>query len=266
MDRSSQYNPSWEEALEACRPGSDDLASEPELQALAAAVAAQADLEERFERLQRLDTQLAAAFQEVPVPADLADRLLADCSAAAQAAPRPTLGKQAFRHGPRRLWAALGTLATAAAVLWAVWLGASGRPALSKEALVQEAHRQFAAAVGDRSSQTLLESPAPEAYPLSSELRRGLSTRWRWIGDFLGYSGVAYDLVGPDQTKATLYVLRGDALALPTLPSSEPEQSAATGQCSVTAWQTEGLVYVLIVDGGPHRYQQFLDLPRGPVT
>ena len=151
------------------------------------------------------------------------------------------------------------------AALAVVWLGVHRGPALSEESLIQEANRQFAQRA-DLPSHALAEHPAPAGYPVDGQLRPGLPTRWRWVGDFLGYSAVAYDLVGPDQTQATLYVLRANTTGLPALPATEPESSAATGQCSVSAWQSAGRVYVLIVDGGRSRYQQFLDLPRAPLT
>lgn len=256
------------EALEACRPGSADLVSEPGLCFLVSELAANPELDARYERLQRLDGQVAAAFVQVPVPADLAERILARCAAEVEVAgPKiavvtspPTLPP---RH-PRR-WAVLTGLAVAASLLALAWLGTSERPPLSKEALLQEANRQFAqSATAGVPGTALSERPAPAAYPFSAELRRGSETRWRWVGNFQGQAGVAYDLVGPEQTKATLYVLRAAVAGLPSAPAREPEPSAATRQCSISAWQAQGLVYVLIVDGGTRRYQQFLDL--GPIT
>jgi hypothetical protein len=63
------------EAIEVCRPGSNDLA-EPALGFLAEKLATDASLRDLYERMQRVDARLAAAFRDVPVPERLAQRLL----------------------------------------------------------------------------------------------------------------------------------------------------------------------------------------------
>ena len=74
MDHPPKHDERLLEALEACRPGSADL-SDPALAHLAAEIAVDPALERLYERLQQIDARVAAAFQEVPVPAGLAERI-----------------------------------------------------------------------------------------------------------------------------------------------------------------------------------------------
>ncbi len=109
----------------------------------------------------------------------------------------------------------------------------------------------------------LAEKPPPRDYPPSEGVLWLPSMRWRSVRGLLGRSGVAYDLSGGG-TLATLYVVRRRVAGLPNLPPSRP--GLTTAGCSVSAWQSDELLYVLVVRGGPKRYQRYLNLPRGPVT
>jgi hypothetical protein len=71
------------EQIDACRPGSRDLAA-PELAELSQALKSDAHVAEEFSRAQAWDRTLVSALADVPVPPGLADRLLA---AAADASP-----------------------------------------------------------------------------------------------------------------------------------------------------------------------------------
>ena len=68
--------PRIHEAIDACRPGGDDLQL-PELQPLAARIQEDAELRERFEQLQALDRAIGREFCDVEVPDGLEERLLA---------------------------------------------------------------------------------------------------------------------------------------------------------------------------------------------
>ena len=63
-------------AMDACRPSHDDLA-DPLLAPLAAAVAGDPQMDDRWQRQQKLDVALGGALQDVPVPDGLTERLLA---------------------------------------------------------------------------------------------------------------------------------------------------------------------------------------------
>ena len=76
MDRSEIRDAEIRDAIESCRPGSDDLGL-PEMAPLAQALSADAALRASFNRIQRLDRRIVAATRDVPVPAGLAERVLA---------------------------------------------------------------------------------------------------------------------------------------------------------------------------------------------
>lgn len=269
------------EALEACRPGSDDI-SDPAMAFLEAELAVRPELDERYERLQRLDLKLAEAFAAVTVPPGLAERILADLSTSPSAPaatvdggeipraeaqePSPPVAAVSRQRSLRWFLASAAGVVAAASLLVIVLLGTRRVEPITKDTVFQEATALFARAVTAAPEGQLLDARTePRDYPFSRELVRFPQVRWRWVKSFLGGAGVVYDLVAPDQTRANLYVIRGRLPGLPATPGN-PERSAATGQFSVGAWENHGLLYVLVVKGGPRDYQQFLDAPHGPVT
>ncbi|NUQ62649.1 MAG: hypothetical protein HUU20_09180 [Pirellulales bacterium] len=265
------------EAIEACRPGSDDL-SDPSLAFLTSQLAAHPELDQLYERIQRVDARLAKSFKNVPVPVGLADRLVAKLAAARSGevvsdpiSPAPETQQPAppipatRRLSRRRLWTAI--VAAAATVLAALslrlfWMGRADSTPITCNIAIQEAMGRSVADAGAGPSQP--RNTAPDDHRFSPDLRLFPDIRWRTIQDFLGRSGVAYDLVAPDGTRATLYAVRGTGAGLPAMP--EIKQPYGTAQRTASAWQAGGLVYVLVVDGDVGKYRQFLNLPRGPIT
>ena len=63
------------EAMESCRPGSDDL-FDPALAPLVEVLTLDANLADRFRQQQHVDAAVASAFRDVAVPDGLAERLL----------------------------------------------------------------------------------------------------------------------------------------------------------------------------------------------
>jgi len=289
MDRSPSDDPRILEALEACRPGSNDLA-EPEMATLAAQLRAFPELDEVRERLQRLDRELGDAFRDVPVPEGLADRILARLtvgepgsmlpegevdSPARADSPQATASSSILevptkdrRRAWRRGWLALAAPAALAASVLTVFLMRGMRPAESRspEQLCNDTIAFFLADSQGGSQSIASGSPALNAYPFSSGLPSQFpQITWRPIRDFLGRSGVAYDIVGPGGGAATLYVVYGPInTPLGSEPPGDPIHS--TGQCSAAAWQEGSLVYVLVVAGEAEDYRRLLSCNAGPVT
>lgn len=262
------------EAMEACRPGSDDL-SDPGLASLAERLAAGGELKDMFDRLQQVDGSLGEAFRDVPVPDGLADRIAARLSATGEApaassderdiggaAPSSPIAEADKR--PRRLsrgWllGAAGSVAVMAAsvVVAIVVLRPTSSTLTASE--VWDGAIVFFVDDKDKDGKLVAETAPPEDYPAAPDLEPSLlpAMRWRRVGDFLGLEGVAYDLRRPGGApRATLYVLKCQVPGLGAEPPLKP--SRTTRNCSVGAWQTDGLLYVLVVEGGRRVYEDFL--------
>ncbi|MGO8747628.1 MAG: hypothetical protein ACLQNE_16780 [Thermoguttaceae bacterium] len=283
------YNSRILELLEACRPGSDDL-SDPAMASLNAQMAASRELDDLYERLQKLDGCLAAAFHDVPVPDGLADRILARLNAAptekvvtdtpalsgdamaeslagvqpVNAAVRPLRFMRRFsRFAAGRPILAGGMAAALAAIVLLAVVGAFRRMGSSDWQISPEsAIVQFNSDPHD-GGMLLDARPAPSGYPVSEFLSLPSGARWRDVGDFQGRKAVAYDFQGPQGAGATLYVLRGKAAGLSSGPPWPPH---TTGNRAVGWWQEEGLVYVLVIEGDAAEYRQLLQSGSGPVT
>jgi len=262
----------WE-LIEACRPGSDDL-EDPLLAPLAEQLAANPELADLFERLQHLDASLAEAFRDVPLPDGLEDRITTRLAAVrngrkASTEDQPALETPAGEPAaePRRrfsrrwLLAAGAVAAVAASLVLAIVVPDRALPVLDRDEVLKAAKADFENWIAQGQ---LVGNGKPRAdYPLSRDIdpRRVPQTRWRSIDNFLGCRGVAYDLnLGrPGVPRATLYVLRATVPGLDSVAPSKP--SSETGGRSVAAWQTDDLLYVLVVEGGRRAYQSFLHRP-----
>lgn len=217
----------------------------------------------RDEQLQRFDARLKAAMWAVPVPEDLGQRLL-DRLAAARAAeaPQPAVAVRTSRISRRGLLWAATTAATSAVVLFAVLVGLK-RPPAETPATALAAAVQFFGAELPGPGHRMSEPPSPD-YPFSRDVLQPAQVRWRPIEEFLNASGVAYDLSGPGEARATLYVVYRTVAGLGDQPPLDP-MSTTAGR-SAAAWQAGNLVYVLVVEGDSRDYQRYLALARGPLT
>ena len=248
-------------ALDALRPG-DALPSLPELDDAAA--------QRLRDRVTRHDVQVATALHNVPVPDGLAARLLADVQSELATMPQQSETSRDIGIGRRRRIsrrAALigGGATVAAAVLVAVRFLSPGPPDITPAELMEAAIGRFNAESNSPLANRSLES-APSAFPLNDEIAF-LDARWRRLDDpILGRRGAAYDLaIGQGAFRATLYVMEGSIDGLITAPPGTPTYPPTQGACAA-AWQSGGLVYVLVVKGGSAEYQRFLRRPGGPIA
>lgn len=272
------------EALEVCRPicrghtGGQDL-SDPALAELADLLSANPELRKVYERLQAVDAKLAAAFQEVPVPEGLAQRIVerleanraeqvavGDAQESAEAParlPATEVSTGPRRASRRRFLAVAGTLSTGAVLLVAALIYFGTRPHYDKPFVLREASNFFSNEPGQRGGNLLAN--APDDYRISREVRRFPGTRWRKISGFLGCGGVAYDLRGPGGAgNATLYVVKLTVTGLKdTQPPVRPPRN--TANLCTAAWQEGKLLYVLVVGGSRRDYEDCL-APTGPVA
>ncbi len=205
------------------------------------------------------DTRLAACFHDVPLPEGLELRLRKRLLDTADIVPaRP-------KHVSRRwLVIAGGALTAAAVLLVAALVNLMDTSASYDGAAVRQFAVKFFNSETPDTWNLLAEKSPPRNYPVSPAVMVTQAVRWRPISGFLGASGVAYDIPSRGGSRATLYVVKRTVSDLPDLPPMRPGLS--TAGCSVSAWQSGGLLYVMVVRGGPQTYRRFLDLPRGPVT
>lgn len=230
------------------------------------------------------DTRLIAALEDVPVPAGLAERLLAATRAAtstvkssgefggepvgAPAVPteaggevvpsgaRPAAEPRIRRRLGRRAWGAMiGVTAASALAIW--WTFHAPQPAPLTEMQLVSAAGQWASEL--EGLQWERSSPAPEARPASRHVRFGESPRWATLGLPMDTAAVAYQNSAGSVTLFTLETsLVGELpVGMPPLP---PQGN--TGALCVGAWREGSLVYVLVVRGDTQRYQRSLARPR----
>lgn len=272
------------EAIESCRPGTDDV-SDPALAFLAAELSADPELDDLYERLQRLDARLAEVFADVPVPEGLADRILggiasrtaaascqseqiADVSGQTPATDAATPLSPARKTSRRRWFAAAAVaLSVAASVLIAVVQ--FQRPvAMSEDDALGRAIDFFVSDTLAEQGTELTEGNEPEDFPFSRHVRFYQGTSFRPIEGFLECDGVAYDMTNHRGVAATLYVVQRRGVVVPGLPSLPPSYRRAfrTRNCCSVAWESDGLLYVLVVGGSSKQtYNSFLPI-QGPVT
>ncbi|MFH1266593.1 MAG: hypothetical protein ABIK89_12765, partial [Planctomycetota bacterium] len=260
---------------------SDDL-EDPSLAFLAERLAADPQLGELFERLQHLDAAVTEAFREVPVPEGLAGRIKARLVAESQAegalgqggpsdrggetgAPQPIAEVVGPRRRFSRRWLLAGATGVAiAALLIVAVVVRDPQPVVYDEGQVLEGAIDCFENDSDEQGELVAKEPPPEAFPAGIDF--GLSNfpqmRWRHVEGFLGRTGVAYDISRRGGPRANLYVVKCTVSGLPAgLPASPSQNlSRPTGNVSVSAWQADGLLYVLVVEGGPEKYKSYVPL------
>ena len=280
MDYAARRKREILEAMESYRACNGDL-NDPQFVELAAALGENGELRARFERLQQADTAIKAAFADVPVPADLAGRVLRrlgvetaiqsaePIQSAAESAPDSS-ALPPFEHAMpqpkritrRRLMAGFAAVAASAAVAAAVWLHNHRSPALSPGQAIETAMDFFRQDNGPQGELASRVAP-PGEFPISPDIARFTDVRWRRVERFADGQAVAYDLPSR-HGKATLYVANCTAAGLPPFPPPLPTLS--TGGNSAAAWQSGGLLYVLVVQGDAQTYADYLDRSQGPLT
>jgi hypothetical protein len=217
--------------------------------------------------VQALDERIGDALEDVPLPAGLADRILARLSEQAateeQQSAVPAESVVPAAAASRRSWlrwsAGLAAAASVAGIIAvALW---PTQPAITA-ANINEQVRQFSDQEQPQSASSI-DKGLPRGYPLSRHVYRMPRTQWRPVHGFLNRSdvnGVAYEMMFRGFT-AQLYVA---PLAVEGLPNSPPLRlDNVTGNRAIAAWQENGLLYVLVVQGDNRAYQSFI---RRPVT
>lgn len=252
------------EAIEACRPGSNDATEES-----LAFIADQADFADVRGRIEQIDAKIKKAFGDVAVPPGLEARILA--SLASSNPPPEAAGSDAVR--PRRRlrasqwYLAASAVFVAASLLLALFLQWNATPPLDESLILQAAMAAF----DTRGQGSMLVgelSPEVREFPLGGDLALGRCTGigWQPLADFLCSKGVLYTFTAPGNAPVQLYVLDLPGNIDGQLPSSMPwNPTSNTGGKRASAWQAGGRLYVLVVNGNTAAYRSLYS-SGGPIT
>lgn len=260
------------ESIEACRPGSDDIAS-PEMADVARQIQQDPQARSLYERVQKWDAAVAATMEEVTVPDGLAERILQELRSDAVSAGElngspsqpPTVDaavqlarrQELDSRWSRRKWLAGFTTIAATilvAALLSVWLPGDGDRPLEE---VAEGWFQELSGNWQEAKQPPGEFPLPGAITASP-------TSWQWLAKHSSARGVVYRLQDRAGTTALLYVVHLTRTGLPATPPARPQSNTA-GK-AVGYWQTGDKVYVLVVPGDERSYRAFVSSSPVPLA
>jgi hypothetical protein len=240
------------EQIDACRGGSDDLAL-PALAELARAAQTDQAVASELARSQHFDSAIAAGMQDVPVPPNLLNRLLASVGPQVELpAAKVDLSTALRRRSPvvsRRFIAVAGSLALVMLLAISAY---QFRPR-SGRLVTQD---ELSSAVAGWLVQTARQPQAwNDGQPKDLALDGTVSDRaHRWqqfqIASENGWSArvTAIDLAPPEKPRAILFVVQSSArFQVPPTPAS---RLSLSGGLKAVAWQptSTGVLYVLAVD------------------
>ena len=266
-----------QQAIDACRPGDDDLQL-PEMEFLAEAVRSDPEVRRQYERSQQFDAAVSWAFRDVPVPADLGERLLTIVEASPDQSPAapleppspPSSARDARqdlkpqRRWPRgirrRTWTVMaGSLAAAAALVGFLLVTQhfGGTEPTADERLPGEI-QAWTDAVVRQGWNDNLQAAELGGRPLDRAVR-GMPRRWCQIATDYDARTMVYDLAPPGSDPAVVFCMQSKVRPS-ALPNSPPWNAfSATGGLTLGVWRRGNMVYVLVVQGGPRRYREFID-------
>jgi hypothetical protein len=263
------------EGIEACRPGSDDVLS-AEFKDLAHCVEHDPEAQIAYQRVQKWDAAVAAAMEQVTVPAGLAERIV-DRLNSADSVPTSGdvgLGTVAMdavamdavelhkptpagrRHGSRRRRLAVVS-SLAAALLVAAFVGVLWQPRSSSP--IEKIAEGWMQQLGPWQS----IQRAPHDFPVPSAVVAS-PTAWQRVGNVASGRGVAYQLSNARAGAAMLFVVKLSVAGSPPAPPVSPQST--TGGKAIGYWQIGGLLYVLVVEGDERSYREFVNSVRRPLT
>jgi hypothetical protein len=267
--------PRINELLEAYRPKVDDLADDA-WQPLRAPLASDPEVQRRAESIQHHDRVVRNAMHDVPIPAGLAERLLAslpegDSANLVSAAPAIASENEVVSLPPRpaataqfgrRAWAVAVVGAAAVVVLtFVLWpKGPTDGGQVSAEDLAGRVvgWENDPALVASGTWKTLPAGQSLSSHPINPSDVRVEATRS--IGPVRRNNGlllVVYDLAGPGGKTARLYVARTNStFGVPGSPSSLLQ--GLTGQRRGIAWQRDEYLYVVVVDSPGASPEEFV--------
>jgi hypothetical protein len=266
-------------AMDACRVGSEDL-DLPELSQVAESLAADSAARRLFDRIQRFDRRIAAVARDVPVPAGLAERILARLPSSSEPVSnglptaksalaivrQPAVHSVSPAAGPRRrrfskrAWSLTGLAASLLIAVGLVVFWPAHKP-LSASTLIGSSGDWFAQLADGTTWQDLTGHERDLAnYPPANALRVR-PQRWSNVSSLVGEDAVVYDLSTAGHRAFLFVIPNDDPVAGPVPPSTPP---SSTGGRMIGCWQSQGMVYVLVVEGDERVYQNLIDSSAQP--
>jgi len=258
-----ESKPTTRELIDACRADHHDseraeLAAE--LAPLARELQADPALNIALQRSEQFDRNIRSALDDVPLPAGLAERMLAGCEAAL-VTPASTIisaDEPVFRQpglSRRRL---VALVATAASLLIVV-LGAFGigrlvpQKTITNEELASMADKWFTQS--GPAAKWMSPASAPAQFPVD----RAITVRpSKWSQ--LDAKTVVYDLTRQGGQRALLFVLSTNQPN--TLKGFPYTKLPVTGGLAMGAWNRGDVIYVLVVVEDGQRIEHFVKPPR----
>jgi hypothetical protein len=252
--------------LDACRPGSDDQRDFVELNEWLAAAPENELLMKRYERL---DEQVSAALQDLPVPQGLANRLkrsVASHQNAIESVPVSQTSEQHVVISPeakkpignrRRLMLVMGGFVAVAAIAWlgmflSGWFQATPMSVVSAE----EFGREVLSWDASEKALPWRSDESPSEYPLTKSLVGVRDASWKPFANRFDANGIVYDLAPAGEDAAFLFVMHRNVTVTGLQGLDHPIYSTS-GKC-VSAFEENGLVYVLVVEGDAKRLRRFV--------
>lgn len=247
------------EMIDACRPGGEDL-RDPGMVALADHLAQDEDARRVFDKVQRLDAALTAAFHDAPLPSGLEERLLA----ALRVAPAPTASPVAeplVSPSRRRLLKAFaGAIAASlAAAVGYVWYETVGeRQEIGRDRLVQEA-QQWLMDLRHEVDADWINVDAESLPHFPVQAIAAAPTQWRYTTTLWGGKSRVFRFPLHNRQWAYVFVVptRHAFVGVGSAPprASMPE---ATAGWRIGAWQSGSHLFVLAVDGPEAVYRSLI--------
>ena len=261
------------ESIEACRPGSDDIAA-PDMVDVARHIQQHPQVRLHYERVQEWDTAVSATMEEVGVPEGLAERILdrlrsqaavSTSTTRSSGSPPPVEDSAALMlpsqvlasRWSRRQWLA-GFTAIAATILVAAFLTVwfPGDRDVPLEDIAEGWLEELGANWQDAEQ-------APREFRLPGAITAS-PTGWQWLAKHSSAQGVVYQLQDRAGATGHLFVVRLTRAGLPATPPSSPQSNTA-GK-AVGYWQTGDTVYVLVVPGDERDYRAFVSSSPVPLA
>ncbi|MGD9126680.1 MAG: hypothetical protein PVH19_04805 [Planctomycetia bacterium] len=223
---------------------------------------------ETWHEIARVDDLLCEAVQDVAVPTGLPMRILDSL----QHKQRRASGRSSEvpRFSRMRLIAsALAvSILVAGGIVW--WFAANNSNRWNEDQVLSVASNYFtqetpASARDFSSNLTKEDRELLRQYVPSEDVLKPDTVTWEVAGDFLGRRAVVYRFEDRHGNRAALFVVQQDQSVTGLLDRPPRRPRSMTGGRSAGAWQSDGLLYVLVSSGDERTWRSLL-VPARPVT